>query len=105
MKTILVGVALALLASPAIAESGDRRRDVRVSIADLDLATPDGVAALDQRLAKAVLKVCGTAYFLDQAQLDDVDRCRVDAGARAVALRQQVLDRKEGGVVPGSRAL
>lgn len=107
MKTILVGVALAvsLLTTPAMAKPGEGRRVVRVSFADLDLATPDGIAALDRRLASAVRRVCGTVYFLDRAQLIDVDRCRADAGARAMALRQQVLERKKGGVALGSKAL
>lgn len=93
MKCFLIGAALiAGQLSPVDATSGGKKRqDVRVTIADLDLNTPEGVAALDRRLARAVLKACGAAYYLDPKELEDVDRCRADARERAVAARNTIL--------------
>ena len=99
MKHVLIGAALAaaLLATPATAGSGGKRRDVRVSVADLDLGTREGVAELDRRLGQAVVKACGTAHHLEPAALNEVDRCRAAARARAMITRSALLGGQSGG--------
>lgn len=110
MKNVLIGAALiaAQLAASAPAnaagEPGDRRRDVRVKIADLDLSTREGVAALDRRLAQAIVKACGTAHYLEPEALDEVDNCRADARERAMATRNAILRREIGGPAPAAGA-
>ena len=54
-----------------------------VSYADLDLATADGVARLDRRIAAAVATACGTASGVDLAGQNDVRRCRLETSAAA----------------------
>ncbi len=95
MKHVLIGAALAaaLLAAPAAASSDEKRRDVRINVADLDLGTAQGIAALDRRLAKAVVKACGTAYYLEPEELDTMERCRAAAQNRAMATRNALLGR------------
>ena len=106
MKYGLIGAALAaaLLAAPAAAGSGEKRRDIRVKIADLDLATSEGVATLDRRLAQAVVKACGTAHYLEPEALDEMDRCRAAARERAMATRNALLGRDTGGAAPADGA-
>ena len=107
LKHVLIGAALvaAQLAVPASTDPGHRRRNVRVRIADLDLGTSEGVAALDRRLALAVAKACGTAHYLEPEKLDEVDRCRADARARAMATRNAILGRQTGGAAPATGAV
>jgi UrcA family protein len=101
MKLVLIGTALAaaLLAAPVAATPGEKRRDVRVKVADLDLGTPGGIVALDRRLARAVVKACGTAHYLEPEKLNEMDRCRAAARDRALAARKAILDRHLGGAV------
>jgi hypothetical protein len=40
-----------------------------------------------------VLKACGTAHHLEPEQLRDMDHCRADAHARAMATRDHVIQR------------
>ncbi len=98
MKNLMIGAALAaaLLTAPASAGAGEKRRDVRVNVADLDLGTPNGIAALDRRLALAVLKACGTAHYLEPEALTEMERCRTAARARAMAARDAMLRRPIG---------
>ena len=99
MKHYLAGLALiaATVATPAAAAGpGGARRDVTVSVADLDLSTAEGAAILERRLTRAVAKACGTAYFLDGEALRDMDRCRADAGARAERARTRLIARSSG---------
>ena len=102
MKTVLIGAALvaAQLTVPASAGTGEKRRDVPVKISDLDLGTRQGVAALDRRLARAVVKACGTAHYLEPEQLNEVDRCRAAARDPATATREKILARDIAGGVP-----
>lgn len=106
MKTVLIGAALlaAQLAAPAAAGTGEKRRDVPVNISDLDLGTREGVAALDRRLARAVVKACGTAHYLEPEQLNEVDRCRAAARDRAMATRAKILGGEAGAAVGAAGA-
>lgn len=65
---------LAALASPATAQADLETRVV--AVADLDLASDAGRAALDQRLTRAVIEVCGAASDADLAGKNDVRACR-----------------------------
>ncbi len=58
MKTVFAAAAasLALIASPALADTSEASRNV--SIAGLDLATPEGQRLLDQRIETAARAVC-----------------------------------------------
>lgn len=106
MKTVSIGAALlAQLAAPSLPHSGQKMREVHVAVADLDLSSAKGMATLDRRLVRAVLKVCGTAHYLDSAQMADMELCRVDASRRASAARQALLDAKMGKVEPLVRSI
>lgn len=106
MIHVLIGAALAAaqIAAPAAADAGETRRDVRVATADLDLSTREGIAALDRRLAKAVAKACGTAYYLEPEELNAVDRCRAAARERTASMRTALLARSAGGLAQAKRA-
>lgn len=104
MKYVLVGVAIlaSQLSVPAAADAGQQRRDITVNIADIDLSTRMGVDELDRRLARAVLKACGTAHYLETEQLRDMDRCRAAAHVRAMAMRDRLAQRAVA-AAPASR--
>lgn len=61
---------------PVQAQSASRT----VSYADLDLSTPDGVAALDSRIASAIKAVCDSGDPTLRAKL-------AERGCRAAAVR------------------
>lgn len=105
MKYVLVGVAIfaAQLSTPASADAGQQRRDVSVNFADIDLRTREGLAEFDRRLARAVLKACGTAHYLEREQLRDLDHCRATAHARAMATRDKLVHRSMDGGAPVNR--
>ena len=50
-----------------------------VSVADLDLASSQGEATLDRRIALAARAVCGAADPRDLAAAADLSDCRADA--------------------------
>lgn len=93
---ISLGLIAAHLTTAATANSDVKRRDVTVNIADLDLDSREGLAALDRRLARAVLKSCGTAHHLEPAQLNDMERCRRVARDHARTVRDAIVDRHVG---------
>ena len=78
---LLTATALALLATPAIAETPVSRTSV-VQLADLDLSSAHGRKLLDQRLSRAVIDVCGEASPADLAGQNDIRRCRTTTLAR-----------------------
>ena len=98
MKYVLIGLGFiaAHMTSPAAANSDQKRSDVSVNIAELDIGSREGLAALDRRLAKAVLKSCGTAHYLEPAQLNDMDNCRRVARDHARAVRDAIVNRYAG---------
>ena len=95
MKNVLIGLGFmaAHLTAPAAANSDHKRRDVPINVADLDLGSREGLATLDRRLAKAVLKSCGTAHHLEPAQINDLEHCRRVARNHARAVRDAIVDR------------
>ena len=56
---------------------------VRVSYADLNLASPDGRARLDGRIAGAARVICGSFFPADLEMASLVRTCRADAIASA----------------------
>jgi UrcA family protein len=81
----------ALGASPAAAQPASADRTIVVRTADLDLATPAGVAALDTRIRVAVRTVCGTASDVDLHGRNVVLQCRADTLAVARAQREDAI--------------
>ena len=69
MRSILAfaAVAAACLASPAIAQTGRGDLQVKVSYADLDLASAAGRTRLDRRIRAAVAYACGPVSDVDPA--------------------------------------
>lgn len=73
MKTISLNaglvaamIAAAATATPAMAEQGE---SVVVSYNDLNLTTPAGLAALDRRIDRAAMRVCGISRYMAHRQL------------------------------------
>jgi UrcA family protein len=93
MKMILAATAaaLALSASPALAQDGSAPSHIVVSYADLDLSTDDGARRLDRRIRTAVETVCGPTSDADPAGKNDVLRCRAETLAFARAQRDSAL--------------
>lgn len=84
-----IGLILLLLAvSPAAAAAEPPARQVR--IADLDLTTGAGVAALDRRIGRAINLMCGAAAPADLDSQAAIQECRIaswkDASARRSTL-------------------
>lgn len=77
---------LTLAAAPANAAEivvAPSATTVRVSYADLNLASADGRAVLDRRIAGAARQICGTAFPADLRMNALVQDCREDAIASA----------------------
>jgi UrcA family protein len=81
MRTIILASALPLsllAAAPAAAEPSDSSNAPAESIqfADLNLATADGMAQLNRRIARATETVCGSYASKDIVEQDAVTACR-----------------------------
>lgn len=84
---------LSLLATPALAApESSATNQVIVRTADLDLASVQGQQRLEQRLAHAVIEVCGVASVADLAGSNDIRRCRDDTRARIAAKRERIVE-------------
>jgi len=84
---LVIGVATAC--APAFAQT-----EVRVSIADLDLATKAGQKTLDRRLAHAARRVCGGMPSLANRSLVIAYRaCIAEAEERYAPLRTLAVNR------------
>jgi len=66
-------------------------RSTTVRYADLDLATPTGVRTLQQRIARAVDRVCSLPHAEQLAQLQRVAACRAEARSQADQRAAQLL--------------
>lgn len=78
-KTVLAAAGLALTSAPAFASD----RSVEVRYGDLDLTSDGGASTLQQRVKRAVEKVCGRADIRNIAEMQDMRRCRNEASARS----------------------
>jgi UrcA family protein len=84
--TACAAVALSLTATPAAAADitvAPETVTVRVSYADLNLATAQGRARLDRRIAGAARSICGNFFPADLEMAALVQTCREDAIASA----------------------
>ncbi|WP_156254757.1 UrcA family protein [Sandarakinorhabdus oryzae] len=80
MRVMMALVVAATLAVPAVAaERGYEQSQVRVQIADLDLATAAGQRALEKRMSVAMVRLCGMPVMFSRDELADLDACRADA--------------------------
>lgn len=104
--TRIVLFALALISSgafitPTVAQAPDVRI---VATADLDLGTVAGRKALDTRIARAAIDLCGTASDADLAGANDVRACRDQAVADArKQIEQRLASNRAGPIVLAAR--
>ena len=79
MKKLMILAALAAVSigQPASAQTAPNP-SIAVQHKDLDLRTEAGAKALDRRIWRAVVEVCGTAADYDIAGKNDVRQCRRD---------------------------
>ena len=102
MKTLTLAAALiaASFASiPAVAQSDAQR--VAITVADLNLGTAEGRAALDLRLLHAARSACGTPSPADLDGVAERDRCVAEARAEATRQRDALVtlaSRRSGSV-------
>ena len=90
MSMIKLLVIPILAAVPGIAAA----QDVHVPIAGLNLATPEGVQALDRRIAEAVAIVCpDPGATVDRARVYATHRCRLRKQAEASGQRDRLVAR------------
>ncbi|MGR4890212.1 UrcA family protein [Sphingopyxis sp. LARHCG72] len=75
---ILAALAAVSIGQPVSAQTEPANPSVAVAHKDLDLRTADGAKALDRRIWRAVVTVCGTAPDFDIAGKNDVRQCRRD---------------------------
>lgn len=88
MTRIFFATLLAFTATPVLAEP-PVIASAKVQVADLDLSTINGQRALDRRLTRAVIEVCGIASDADLAGKNEVRRCRTDTLASLSDERDQ----------------
>jgi len=82
---ILAATAAALVGQPVSAEPAPAKASVAVAHRDLDLRTEAGAKALDRRIWRAVVEVCGDAPGYDIEGKNNVRQCRRDTRAMASA--------------------
>lgn len=75
-----------------------------VRYADLDLATPDGVARLDRRIRIAAKSVCGEADPRDLARMAPVQQCRAKAIVSAAPQIASAIESAHGDTRVASNA-
>lgn len=91
MKTLFViALVAAGLALPSSARAEDQAR-IAVAVADLDLSTPQGRAALDLRLLHAARTACGTPSPADPRGRANLGQCVAEARIAAAAQRDAAI--------------
>lgn len=88
---ILAALAAVSIGQPASAQIAPANPSVAVAHKDLDLRTEAGTKALDRRIWRAVVEVCGTAPDFDIAGKNDVRQCRRDTKRVASAQADVVV--------------
>ena len=93
MKKLMILAALAAVSigQPVSAQTAPANPSVAVAHKDLDLRTAAGTRALDRRIWRAVVDVCGTAPDFDIAGKNDVRQCRRDTKRVASAQADVVV--------------
>jgi UrcA family protein len=95
---LLAAVAMTCLQGAAFAAEvpmESTHRTMKVSISDLNLANPAGVAELDSRLRVAAKRVCAPANYRDLRALADRAPCERTAMERAGAKRDVLVARAQ----------
>lgn len=92
---ILAALATVSVGQPAFAQDAPANPPVNPSVVvqhkDLDLATKAGAKALDRRIWRAVVEVCGPVSNFDLAGTNDVRQCRRDTRQLATAQAEAVI--------------
>ena len=88
-----LATAAVIKAAPALAEPAPALNVSIVKVADLNLSTHAGRAALDHRLVTAAYEVCGYAIDADLVGQNTVRQCRVEVLTKARSEAQQIADR------------
>ncbi|WP_299195823.1 UrcA family protein [uncultured Erythrobacter sp.] len=102
MKTLAIATAtlgLAFTASPAFADPAELPHQA-ISIAGLDLATPEGQRMLDRRIDRAAREVCQVDNIRTGTRIRSQEAQRCFAKARASAQQQVAViieDQRRGG--------
>ena len=90
--------AAALTALTGTAGAAEPSRSIRY--ADLNLASPQGRAQLDRRIASAAEVLCGFAHSSDLGGQSEVARCRAATVAGVTRQRDTILaSAKRGGMI------
>ena len=105
IATMFAAIALtALSTTPASAEPGHRTVSERISYADLDLSSADGVKTLKTRLNAALDRVCGRSFdSVSVAMRRLAKACRTNAMDQAMASVKAPLRTAENVTVEASR--
>lgn len=88
---ILAALAAVSIGQPVSAQTAPANPSVAVAHKDLNLRTEAGTKALDRRIWRAVVEVCGTAPDFDVAGKNDVRQCRRDTKRVASAQADVVV--------------
>lgn len=88
---IVAGVAAFVSSVPGAAH--ENGREIVVSYADIDLASPRGVATFDRRLAQAVKDACPSGGVRELWRLREIAACRSAQTANVTRIRDAVLAR------------
>lgn len=88
---ILAALAAASVGQPVSAQTAPANPSVAVAHKDLDLRTEAGTRALDRRIWRAVVEVCGKAPDYDIEGKNDVRQCRRDTRTLASAQADVVI--------------
>jgi UrcA family protein len=93
MKKLLILAALTAVSfgQPVSAQSAPANPSVAVKHKDLDLRTEAGTKALDRRIWRAVVEVCGKASDYDISGKNDIRQCRRDTRVLASAQAETVI--------------
>lgn len=101
-STIATLLIVAGLPASANAQPTEPTHTVRVAYHDLNLASPQGVAAFDRRIARAVGTVCPDEHDMRLLIKQELTKCRRLANAQAEEQRARVLTAAAPGVIVAS---
>ncbi len=93
MQKLLILAALTTVSfgQPAFAQTAPASPSAAVQHKDLDLRTEAGAQALDRRIWRAVVEVCGSASDFDLKGKNNVRQCRNDTRLLASAQAELAL--------------
>lgn len=91
---LLLTFAAAAMVPPSAASAGDHTMSVRVSHADLNLATAAGREKLERRVATAVKRVCPSHFSRDLLTQRIARKCASDTRASLKPIMASLLNRQ-----------